>query len=455
MKENIDDLAIFGGAPAFQEMLHVGRPNLGNRERLFERINDMLDRKWLSNNGLYVQEFERRIADMIGVKNCIVMCNGTIALEIAIRALELKGEVILPSFTFVATAHALQWQEITPVFCDIDPRTHTIDPFCIEKMITPRTTGIIGVHLWGRPCDIESLEEIAASHHLKLLFDAAHGFGCSYKGRMLGSFGNAEVFSFHPTKLFNSCEGGAIVTDDDALAAKIRLMKNFGFSGYDNVIYIGTNGKMNEFSALMGLTNLESLDEFIAVTRCNYEYYKQEIGELAGVTLIDYDQKEKCNYQYVVLEIDESVTHVSRDHIIDILRAENVLARRYFYPGCHRMEPYRSYFPHAGLVLPETERLAKRVLSLPTGTAVGQDEIRNICQMIRLAVEYGPEVKERLSGRVAVTPQYDMMISKYRTSKFPVQSGETGPILPAKGSEAPFSERRPRKSMFLEWSQLH
>ena len=401
MKKIIDDLAIFGGAPAFQETLHVGRPNLGDRERLLERINDMLDRRWLSNNGPYVQEFERRIADMIGVKHCIAMCNGTVALEIAIRSLELKGEVIVPSFTFVATAHALQWQQITPVFCDIDPRTHTIDPSCIEKMITPRTTGIIGVHLWGRPCDIESLEEIAASHRLKLLFDAAHGFGCSYKGGMIGSFGSAEVFSFHATKFFNTCEGGTIVTDDDALADKIRLMKNFGFSVYDNVIYIGTNGKMNEFSALMGLTNLESIDEFIAVNYGNYKSYEQELRGLPGVSLITYDQKEKYNYQYVILEIDESITRVTRDQIVDMLRAENVLARRYFHPGCHRMEPYRSHFPHAGLVLPETERLTKRVLSLPTGTAVGPDEIRKICQIMRIAIVNGPEAKKRLSGHAA------------------------------------------------------
>jgi len=386
MKENIGDLAIFGGTPTFQETLHVGRPNFGEREQLFKRLNDMLDRRWLSNNGPYVQEFEKRVADMIGVKHCIAMCNGTIALEIAIRALGLKGEVIVPSFTFIATAHALQWQEITPVFCDIDPRTHTIDPACVEKMITPKTTGIIGVHLWGRPCDIEALEEIAAARNLQLLFDAAHGFGCSYKGRMLGSFGNAEVFSFHPTKFFNTCEGGAIVTNDDALARKIRLMKNFGFSGYfDEVIYIGTNGKMNEFSAAMGLTNLESLDEFIAVNRTNYELYREGLKDVAGVSVIQYDQGEKCNYQYALLEIDESFSRVTRDQLVDILRAENVLARRYFYPGCHRMEPYRSHFPNAGLMLPETEKLTRRVLSLPTGTAVGADEITQICQIIRLS----------------------------------------------------------------------
>jgi len=405
MKKNIDDLAIWGGAPAFQEQLHVGRPNFGDRTRLLERINDMLDRKWLSNNGPYVQEFEQKVADLIGVKHCIALCNGTIALEIAIRALELKGEVILPSFTFVATAHALQWQEITPVFCDVDPLTHTIDPACIEKMITPRTTAIIGVHLWGRPCEVEKLTAIAAEHNLKLLFDAAHGFGNSCNGRMIGGFGNAEVFSFHPTKFFNTSEGGAIATNDDALAKKIRLMKNFGFSGHlDDVIYVGTNGKMNEFSALTGLTNLESLETFIEVNRQNYESYKDELKSIPGISLIAYDGQEKCNYQYIVLEIDEEITGISRDQLVKILRAENVLARRYFYPGCHRMEPYRSYFPHAGLVLPETEKLVKRVLSLPTGTAVGAEKIRELCQIIRLSVLHSHESPERVTENFFIEP---------------------------------------------------
>lgn len=401
MKNDINDLAIFGGSPSFQEPLHVGRPNFGNRQRLLERINDMLDRKWLSNNGPYVQEFEQSVADMIGVKHCIALCNGTIALEIAIRALELKGEVILPSFTFIATAHALQWQEITPVFCDVDPKTHTIDPACIEKMITPRTTGIIGVNLWGRPCNITALEKIAADNNLKLLFDSAHAFGCTSNGKMLGGFGNAETFSFHPTKFFNTSEGGAIVTNDDDLAYRIRLMKNFGFSGYDNVIYVGTNGKMNEFSALTGLTNLESIEEFIWVNQKNYYCYEFELESIPGIKLITYDRQEKCNYQYIVLEIDESVTHISRDRLVEILYAENVLARRYFYPGCHKMEPYRSYFPHAGLLLPETEKLAQSVLSLPTGTAVGPDDIRKICRIIEIAVTSAPEMFEMLSGNIA------------------------------------------------------
>lgn len=399
MKRRLEDLALFGGMPAFEEKLFVGRPNIGNRQRLMERFNDVLDRRWLTNNGPYVQEFEQRIAAMVGVKHCIAMCNATVALEIAIRAAGLKGEVIVPSMTFIATAHALQWQEITPVFCDIDPLTHTIDPNRVEALITPRTTGIIGVHVWGRPCNVEALTDIARRRNLKLLFDAAHAFGCSYRGRMIGAFGDAEVFSFHATKFLNSLEGGAVVTNDDDLAAKVRLMRNFGFEDYDKVIYIGTNGKMNEISAAMGLTSLESIEEFISINYRNYKQYQQELRNVPGIQQVTYDETEKCNYQYVVLEIDENLSGISRDLLIDILWAENVIARRYFYPGCHRMEPYRSYYPNAGLLLPETERLVRRLLSLPTGTAVTPETISRICHIIRVAVANGEEIQERLRKR--------------------------------------------------------
>jgi dTDP-4-amino-4,6-dideoxygalactose transaminase len=398
MKNELNDLAIFGGKPAFGEALHVGRPNIGNRATFLARINDILDSRWLTNYGPMVQEFEHRVASYVGANHCIAMCNGTVAMEIATRALGMKGEVIVPSFTFVATAHALQWQEITPVFCDIDPKTYCIDPSKVESLITPRTTGIIAVHLWGRPCDMITLTEIARRHKLKLLFDAAHAFGCSYNGRMIGTFGDAEVFSFHATKFLNSLEGGAVVTNDDELARKIRLMKNFGFYGLDNVIYIGTNGKMNEVAAAMGLTSLESIEEFIAINRHNYDLYQEKLTGVSGVHLMSYETADKRNYQYIVLEIDESEFGVSRDQLLEILFAENVMARRYFYPGCHRMEPYRSYFPHAKLLLFETERLAKQVLSLPTGTTIGADEIQQICGIIRLVVTNTGEVKKRLEA---------------------------------------------------------
>jgi dTDP-4-amino-4,6-dideoxygalactose transaminase len=394
----LDDLAIFGGVPAFQEVLHVGRPNIGDRSRLLERINDLLDRRWLTNNGPYVQEFERRIAELTGVKHCVLVCNGTVGLEIAIRGLGLKGEVIVPSMTFIATAHALQWQGITPVFCDID-KSHNLDPRCIEELITPRTTGIIGVHLWGRPCYVEALAEIAHRRGLRLLYDAAHAFGCSYKGRMIGNFGDAEVFSFHATKFLNSLEGGAIVTNDDGLALKLRLMKDFGFSDYDHVVCLGTNGKMNEISAAMGLTLLDSLDELIAVNHRNYRQYQQELDGIPGIRLVTYNELERCNYQYIVLEVDETVTQVTRDQLLDILWTENVLGRRYFFPSCHRMEPYRTWYPDVGLRLPETENLAQRVLALPTGTTVGPEEVAKICRMLRLIFAHGSEVQARLESR--------------------------------------------------------
>lgn len=396
-KRDLDEFAILGGHPAFPDPLHVGRPNIGDRAALLSRINDLLDRRWLSNNGPFVQEFEARVADFLGVKHCIAMCNATVALEIAARALGLHGEVIVPSFTFVATAHALQWQEITPVFCDVDPVTHNLDPRQVEKMITPRTTGIVGVHVWGRPCAIDALSEIAQRRNLKLMFDAAHAFGNSYKGCMIGSFGQAEVFSFHATKFFNTFEGGAVTTNDDDLAAQMRLMKNFGFAGYDNVIYVGTNGKMSEISAAMGITGLESLDGFIAANRRNYAAYRIGLQGLPGVQLIAYDEVEHCNYQYVIVEVDEAVAGLSRDVLVRVLQAENVLARRYFYPGCHQMEPYRSYFPHAGLLLPETEKLTQRVMSLPTGTALGIEEVDTICTIIRMAVSDSLDLMSRLA----------------------------------------------------------
>ena len=224
----IDALAIFGGKPAFDEQLHVGRPNIGDRARFLQRVEDMLDRRWLTNNGPFVQEFEQRIADYVGVKHCIAVANATIGLGLAARALEMSGEVIVPSMTFVATAHILQWQQTTPVFCDIDPETHLLDPQRVEERITPHTTGILPVHLWGRPCDTAALEDIARRHNLRLLYDAAHAFGNSHQGKMIGNFGDAEVFSFHATKFLNSLEGGAIVTNDDELAATIRLNRQRG-----------------------------------------------------------------------------------------------------------------------------------------------------------------------------------------------------------------------------------
>lgn len=381
------DLAVNGAAPAFDEMLHVGRPNMGDRDAFMAYAADIFDRRWLSNNGPLVQEFEAEVARHLGVKHCVAMCNGTIALEIAIRALGLDGEVIVPSYTFVATAHALQWQSITPVFADVDPATHTLSPAAVRRMITPRTSGIIGVHLWGRGAPVDELQDIADEHGLKLMFDAAHAFSCTYQGRMIGSFGACEVLSFHATKFFNSFEGGAVVTNDDQLAEAMRLMRNFGFVDLDKVIHPGTNGKMIEIAAAMGLVNLRSLDQVIAANRANYLAYREALGGIDGVRVLEYNEQERNNYQYVVLEVAPGCA-IARDDLVAALRAENVMARRYFWPGCHKMEPYRSLFPHAGLVLPDTEAVAASVIILPTGQTMTPDMVATVAQIIRTAVAY-------------------------------------------------------------------
>ena len=374
-------------SPATGQPLHVGRPNIGERNDFMARVDDILHRRWFSNGGKYAEEFESCVAELHGVKHCVAICNATIALQIAIRALDLKGEVIVPSYTFVATAHALQWEEVTPVFADMDPDTHNIDPAQIERLITPRTTGIIGVHVWGRPCDTDAIDEIGSRRGLKVMYDAAHAVGCSRNGRIVGSSGSCEVLSFHATKFINTFEGGALVTNDDTLAQKMRLMRNFGFSAYDNVIYLGTNGKMTEICAAMGLTCLEAMDELVEINLRNYECYEQGLAGLPGISVIRYDPQERNNYHYIVVEVDPHTSPLNRDQLIAALHAENVLARKYFWPGCHKMEPYRSLQPNASLLLPQTERVAARIMVLPTGQTVTSDDIAKICEIIRSALQ--------------------------------------------------------------------
>jgi dTDP-4-amino-4,6-dideoxygalactose transaminase len=391
MKVSVDDLALFGGQPSFSQPLHVGGPNIGDRDRFLCRMKDILDSRVLTNNGPYVREFESRVADQLGVDHCIATSSGTKALEVLFRGLDLKGEVIIPGFTFVATAHALSWLGLTPVFCDVDPRTHNLDPKALQGAITENVTAILGVHLWGRPCAIEELTEIASDHKLPLIFDAAHAFACGYNGRMIGNFGRAEIFSFHATKFVNSFEGGAITTNDDELAMTLRRINNFGIQNLDEVECLGTNGRMSEASAAMGITSLESADAFIEVNRRNYEKYREELAGLPGLELLSYTQ-ESCNYQYVVVELDETISPVDRDLLQAVLWAENILARRYFYPGCHKMAPYVS----RGIRLPETERLSQRVISLPTGTGVTPRDVSVICGIVRLTLNMAAEVKLRM-----------------------------------------------------------
>jgi dTDP-4-amino-4,6-dideoxygalactose transaminase len=382
VKTSKEPTAAAGLAASSSPVLHVGAPNVGDRSLFLDYAAQILDRGWLTNNGPLVQEFEQRVAAYAGVKHCVATCNGTVALEIAIRAMGLKGEVILPSYTFIATAHAVQSQNLTPVFADIDPATHQLDPESVARCITPETSAILGVHLWGQACPVQPLQALAARHGLQLFFDAAHAFGCSSGGEMIGGFGRAEVFSFHATKFFNSFEGGAIVTNDDDLAEAARLIRNFGFSGLDQVVHLGTNGKMVEICAAMGLTNFASIDSFIAGNRRNYLAYRAALAGVAGINVLPYNEAERTNYQYIVLEVGPE-SAATRDEIVDALRAANILARRYFWPGCHRMQPYATLYPDTADRLPNTALVASRVIVLPTGMSVTVEHIDAIAERIR------------------------------------------------------------------------
>ena len=399
LKRQVGDLALFGGRPLFEELRHVGRPNIGDRKRLLARINDMLDRRWLTNNGPNLVEFEARISALTGAPHCIAVCNATIGLELVVRALGLHGEVIVPSFTFVATAHALSWLGLEPVFCDVDSETHTIDPAEVEKLITPRTTAILGVHTWGRVCDVAALADIAGRHGLRLIFDAAHAFACSSGDTMVGSFGDAEVFSFHATKFMNSFEGGAITTRDPLFADRLRRMRNFGFAGLDNVVSAGTNGKMTEIAAAMGLTSLESIDEFIDVNRHNYELYRRELGRIDGLKLYEPPKGDRTNFQYIVAEVDSDRFGMCRDLLVEILFSEGVIARRYFYPGIHRMEPYRSLGADVAARLPVTEALTQRMMQLPTGTAMSVEDIERASELLDFLHRHGDQIADRMRVR--------------------------------------------------------
>ncbi len=378
----------------FSEPLHVGRPNLGDRERVISRINGALDRLWLSNGPL-VREFEERVAEIAGVRHCVATCNATIGIQIAARAcgIEPGDEVIVPSFTWIATAHALSWIGVVPVFCDIDEETGNADPAHVERLVGERTRGILAVHVFGYPCATAELSAVADRHGIPLLLDAAHAIGCTYEGRPVGGFGRAEVFSFHATKYVNSFEGGAIVTDDDEVAANARRMRNFGIGDDQEIHSTGTNAKLSEAAAAMGLTSLEDMESFMEVNRVNYELYESGLAGLPGISVRRQAKGERANYQYLVIEVDELAAGVHRDQVHTALLAENVLARRYFFPCCHLSEPYRSNpTVHAPLPLPRSEALAERVLALPTGTAVGPEAIAGVCEIVRRTVS-GADVR--------------------------------------------------------------
>ncbi|MBD3332024.1 aminotransferase class I/II-fold pyridoxal phosphate-dependent enzyme [candidate division GN15 bacterium] len=383
--------AILGGDPTFADPLHVGRPDVHNRTSFLDRIQAILTSRRFTNDGPMVEEFEDRLCEFIGTRECVVVNNGTTALRLLFRTVMTPGEVILPSFTFVATAHALQWEGFTPVFCDIETDSWTIDPECCSKAVNDQTVGLVGVHVFGTPCDTNGLAAVARKAGISLLFDAAHAFGCSIGGTPIGRFGVAEVFSLHATKVLHSFEGGAIATDDVELARTLRRVRNFGFDDYDLVGVLGINAKMPEVCAAMGLANLESLDEVIELNRRAYQAYDHGLREISGIRLRPPPSSGAWNWHYIVAEIDEERFGMHRDLFIECLHHEGILARRYFYPGVHSMEPYRRNLG-GRLGLPNTNATAGRVVVLPGGISVGESNAIETCEAIQAIHDHARQI---------------------------------------------------------------
>ena len=356
--------------------LHVGRPNLGSEELFLALVDEIFTSRQLTNDGPLVKLFEARLSRFLQVEHVVAVANATLGLEILVHALNMTKDVIVPSFTFIATPNAVSWCGGRPVFADAAPGSFVVDPYHVEDLITSRTSGIIGVHTFGQPCDVKALGNIAERYNVPLIFDAAHALGCTHNGQRLGGSGDAEVFSFHATKVINSFEGGAITTNDPNLATTCRQMRNFGITGYGQTANLGINAKMSEVHAAMGIVSLEKYDEIVRHNQAVWRMYRQGLDDVDGVYLIPHHPDEQTNYHYVVLEVKEG-----RDTLWEYLHAHDILARRYFHPGCHRLVPYALSNPD--LSLPRTEVLCDHLLCLPTGQDVTARDVERVCEVIK------------------------------------------------------------------------
>lgn len=398
MKRRLDDLALFGGGAEFSRPLHVGQMNLPDWDRFQKAFEELFRRRWFTNHGPLVRELEERLEEFLGVKHVVCMTNGTLALMVALRALELRGRVIVPAFTFPATVQALTWAGLDPLFCDVDPARHTLSADLARSLLGQGVSALLGVHLWGRPCDPEGLEALAAEHGLALLFDAAHAFGCTHRGRRMGGLGRVEVFSFHATKVLNAAEGGCATTDDDDMAARLRTIRNFHVQETFAPAELRLNAKMSEAQAAMALLSLEDYPANAAANRESLEHYASGLSGLPGVELLLPDPGEEHNRQFVVLEVDAQRAGLTRDELTRLLEAENVLARRYFMPGIHRSEPYRSSHPQFLEALPATDRLSSRLMQLPSGQAVTAEHVERTCALLRFLLDNAQKVAVRLGA---------------------------------------------------------
>lgn len=363
-----------------EDKILVTRSSMPEIEEYINEIKPMWESHWLTNMGVKHKQLQADLCDYLNVENIDLLTNGHMALELTLQAMNLQGEVITTPFTFASTTHAIVRNGLTPVFCDIDPETYCMDASKIEKLITDRTCAIMPVHVYGNVCNIEEIEHIAHKYELKVIYDAAHTFGETYKGKGIGSFGDASCFSFHATKVFNSIEGGAVCYKDKQLGNKLYELKNFGIHGPEEVSAVGANAKMNEFCAAMGICNLRHVDEEIAKRKAVVEHYRERLGDVDGIQLNVVQDNVKSNYAYFPIVIEEKLFGASRAEVFDKLSENGIGARKYFYPLTNTFECFHSKYDVTET--PVALHISKRVLTLPLYAELSLESVDRICDII-------------------------------------------------------------------------
>lgn len=362
--------------------IYVTQPHLPPLDEFIPYLEQIWQNKWLTNNGPFHQQLEQALCEYLGVEYLSLFTNGTIALVTALQTLRITGEVITTPFSFVATAHSLLWNGLTPVFVDIDPTTCNLDPEKIEQAITPRTSAIMPVHCYGTPCNVERIQRIADTYGLKVIYDAAHAFGVTYKGESVLTHGDLSVLSFHATKVYNTFEGGAIICPDAKTKQRIDYLKNFGFADEVTVMAPGINGKMSEINAAFGLLQLKHVDNAIARRKAIDSYYRHQLAGVQGITCLPLPADTTPSYSYFPIFIERDYS-MSRDELYALLKQNNIHARRYFYPLISDMPMYRGLSSANQANLPVAESIASKVLCLPIYPELSSDDVLQISNLIK------------------------------------------------------------------------
>lgn len=363
-------------------MITVTSPLLPDLDEFHELLKDIWNRKWLTNNGHYHQELEAAMAEHLKCPYISLFTNGTLPLITALQAMRITGEVITTPYSFVATTHALWWNGIKPVFVDVDPLTGNLDPDKIEAAITPHTTAIMPVHVYGTPCDVERIQQIADTHGLKVIYDAAHAFGVELNGQSILDWGDMSTLSFHATKVYNTVEGGALIVKNAATKKRIDHLKNFGFTGETSVVAPGINSKMDELRAAYGLLTLKMVDEAIAQRQAIAKQYREGLATTQGIRMLEDAKGVRHNYSYFPIFVDEAAYGMSRDELYFKLKEKGILGRRYFYPLISEFETYKNLPSASPSMLPHAHQLAKSVICLPIYAGLETQSVAQIIDII-------------------------------------------------------------------------